>query len=143
MKLQVKERAPGWLLSRVRPNAVRTVRGATTERHGPGIPIFALVCAWLEQDIVYAAVQHAFEQGVDRVYLVDNASPDATIAEAEAAGATHVMTFRTDSFDEILRCRIMNLEIDRLSVSSELDRIWWLMFDADEVTSAPNGERLP
>ena len=143
VKLQIKERVPGWLLSRVRPNAIRTVQGTTRARHGPGIPLFALVCAWFEHDIVYAAVRHAFEQGVDRVYLVDNASPDSTIEEAVAAGASHVMTFRTDTFDELMKYRLLNLLVERISVSSGLDRVWWLMMDADEFTNAPNDEHLP
>jgi hypothetical protein len=142
-KLRMKAALPGWYLSRVRPNAIRTVRGVATECHGSGIPIFALVCTWLEQDIVYAVVRHAFEQGVDRVYLIDNASPDSTIEEAEAAGAKHMLTFHTDEFDEQFKYRLINLEIERISNGSGFDRVWWMMMDADEFTSSLDGQLLP
>jgi hypothetical protein len=142
-KLRIKAAMPGWVLSRVRPNAIRTVRGPARSTHPTGIPIFGLVCTWREEDIVYASVRHAFEQGVDRVYLIDNGSPDSTVDEAIAAGATHVLTFYTERFDEPLKYQFVNLEIERISQDSGFDRVWWLMIDADEFTSAPHGQALP
>jgi hypothetical protein len=142
-KQRLKAATPGWFLSRVRPNAIRTVRGSARRHHERDIPIFGLLCTWLEEDIVYASVRHAFDQGVERVYLIDNGSPDSTVDEAVSAGATHVMTFHTANFDELLKYRLINIEIEQISENSGFDRVWWLMIDADEFTGAPDGERLP
>jgi len=51
----------------------------------------------MEEDVVEATVRNAFAQGAEAVYLVDNASTDATVARAEAAGATVAEIFATPS----------------------------------------------
>ncbi len=97
----------------------------------------------MEEDIVFASVRHALDQGVQRVYLIDNGSTDSTVGEAVAAGATLVMTFSTEKFDEIFKYRLINEQIAHLSAQSGLDQIWWLMMDADEFTTTPNEASLP
>ena len=52
------------------------------------ITLFATICTWYEADVVYATVKNAFAQGCDRVFIIDNSSPDNTIEEALSAGAT-------------------------------------------------------
>ena len=42
-------------------------------------PLFAVVKTWMDEDIIEATVRNAFAQGVDRVFLVDNASTDSTV----------------------------------------------------------------
>ena len=47
----------------------------------PGrFPAFAVIKSWMDEDIIEATVRNAIVQGADAVYLVDNASTDATIA---------------------------------------------------------------
>lgn len=142
LKFRLKELAPGWILSRVRPNAIREPRRRFGDGHGKGVPLFGMVCTWLEEDIIFASVRNAFDLGASRVFLLDNGSPDNTIAEAVAAGAEHVLTFKTDSFDEILKFRLINEYIESLSRGSGHGRVWWLMFDADEFVRSPHGVRL-
>lgn len=141
-KLAAKEQLPGWLLSRVRPNAVRTARGDARHVHGEGQTLYAMVCTWNEEDIIHATVRNAFELGAERVFLLDNGSTDDTVVEAEAAGATHVLTFVTESFDELFKYRLINEFIEHLSGASGHDRLWWLLMDADEFVTVPNGGPL-
>jgi hypothetical protein len=54
----------------------------------PEFRFFAVLGTWMEEDVVEATVRNAFAQGVEAVYLVDNASTDATVEWAVAAGAT-------------------------------------------------------
>ncbi len=101
-----------------------------------------MVCTWMEEDIIYSSVRNAFALGADQVFLLDNGSTDRTVAEATDAGATHVLTFHTKSFDEIFKYRMINEYIELLSRESDHDRIWWLMMDADEFVRAPDGGAL-
>ena len=48
----------------------------------PGVRMFAVLGTWMEADVVAATVRNAMTQGCERVYLVDNGSPDDTIAVA-------------------------------------------------------------
>jgi hypothetical protein len=104
--------------------------------------LFAVVGAWAEEDVIGATVANAFTQGAERVYLVDNASPDATVAEAVRAGAIVAEVFRTPRYDEHLRLAIMNAVVTRVSVSEPDDHIWWLFLDADEFPHGPGGRTI-
>lgn len=143
LKLKLKDSIPAWAIHRFRPNAIRTLSSPSGATHGGGIPLFALVCTWNEADIIYASVSHAFRLGAAEVFLMDNGSADATISEAEAAGARHVMTFTTDSFDELFKYKLINEQVRQRSRSSSHDRIWWMMMDADEFSNTTDGEPLP
>ena len=44
--------------------------------------LFAVIKSWMDEDIIEATVRNAFVQGADAVFLVDNASTDATLARA-------------------------------------------------------------
>jgi hypothetical protein len=103
---------------------------------------FAVLETWMEGDVVEACVQNAVTQGCERVYLVDNDSPDDTIARAEAAGAVVARTFATDHYDEELRMQLMNDVVDEVSTTSADDHIWWLWLDADEFAHGPAGQTL-
>ncbi len=141
-KLAFKGAAPFWLQSRVLPNAIRTAEGEPRSFHGHGIPLIAMVCTWMEEDIIFAAVRNALALGAESVILLDNGSDDATVAEAEAAGATHVLTFKTKSFDEAFKYRLINEYIEQVSRQHGSDRIWWLLMDADEFIRVPGDETL-
>jgi hypothetical protein len=104
--------------------------------------LFAIVGAWMEEDVIAATVANARTQGCERVYLVDNASPDETVREAVAAGAIHAATFWTPHYDEVLRLKIMNHVVHTVSAESGAEHIWWLWIDADEFPHAPGGATI-
>ena len=49
--------------------------------------LFAIMGTWMEADVVAANVSNALTQGCERVYLVDNNSPDETVKVAVCPGA--------------------------------------------------------
>ena len=53
--------------------------------------------------MIEATVKNAFTQGCDRVFLVDNNSPDGTVQQAIAAGAEIAGSFSTPNYDELLK----------------------------------------
>src|SRR5690349_7353949 len=92
----------------------------------PGVRLFAILSTWMEADIVEATVRNAFAQGCERVYLVDNDSPDDTIAIAVAAGAILARTVRTERIDLPLLLRHINEVVGKVSASEPDANIWWL-----------------
>ena len=88
--------------------------------------LFAIIGAWMEEDVIAATVANAFAQGCERVYLVDNASTDGTVREAEAAGAVLAEVFATERYDEVLRLEIMNRVVREMSEESGSEHVWWL-----------------
>ena len=104
--------------------------------------LFALIGTWYEEDIVYASVKNAFVKGCDRVFIVDNNSPDNTVEEALSAGATLAKSFETQGYDELRRIRMMNEAMQDISESTGLETIWWLWLDADEFPEGPHGVSL-
>lgn len=118
-------------------------------RYGTSVPMFAILSTWHEADIVEAAVYNCFAQGFDRVFLVDNDSPDDTIACALRAGAELACTFHTEFYQEGVRLREINQVIRRITADVALPVLWWGCFDADELPYFPGGnirmfvEQLP
>jgi hypothetical protein len=96
----------------------------------------------MEADVVAATVANAFAQGCERVLLVDNASTDATVAEATGAGAELAESYETAEYDELLRLEIMNRVVHDVSTKDGSEHIWWLWLDADEFHHAPRGRTL-
>jgi hypothetical protein len=94
---------------------------------------------WMESDIVASTVANALTQGCERVYLVDNESPDDTVAQAEGAGAVLAESFATDEYDESLRLRIMNDVAQSVFAEEGDEHQWWLFLDADEFPHGPAG----
>jgi hypothetical protein len=101
--------------------------------------LFAIVCAWMEADVIGATVANAFAQGCERVYLVDNDSPDDTVRQAVAAGAVLAESFSTEHFEEQLRFDIMNRVVAEVSAREGGEHVWWLWLDADEFPHGPRG----
>jgi glycosyltransferase involved in cell wall biosynthesis len=100
-------------------------------------PLFAILGAYNEADLIEAAVHNAFAQGVERVYLVDNASTDDTVARAVGAGAILAERFETQCFEESLRSLLMNAVVWRISSAEPADHVWWLWMDTDEFSHGP------
>ena len=101
--------------------------------------LFAIVGAWMEEDVIGATVANAFAQGCERVYLVDNDSADGTVREAVAAGAVLAEVFSTERYDEVLRMDIMNRVVRQVSEETGSEHVWWLWLDADEFPHGPRG----
>lgn len=102
----------------------------------------AIVGAWMEADIIEATVLNAFAQGVDRVFLIDNDSPDDTVQRAQKAGAEHVLTYKTATYDEGYRINIMNEFVRHASIESHARHVWWLWLDADEFPRPQSGSTM-
>lgn len=101
--------------------------------------LFAVLGTWMEEDIVEATVRNAFAQGVEAVYLVDNASTDATVERALAAGAMLAESYRTEVYEERVRILLMNSVVARVSLASGEPHIWWLWLDGDEFPEGTQG----
>jgi hypothetical protein len=101
--------------------------------------VFAVIKSWMDEDIIEATVRNAMAQGADSVFLVDNASSDATVANAEAAGATIAEVYKTEAFDGRLVQPLVNAVVARESLRSEAEHVWWMLLDSDEFPEGPNG----
>ncbi len=118
---------------------VRTARTPAPVRPVEGFRLFAVLGTWMEADVVEACVRNAFAQGVEEVFLVDNDSPDATVAVAERAGASLAVSFSTRFYNEQMRIDIMNGVMREASFASGAEHVWWLWLDADEFPHGPGG----
>src|ERR1700722_9488174 len=114
------------LLDRPLEGTVATQPNPSPPRPPPDFRLFAVLGTWMEEDIVEATVRNAFAQGVEAVYLVDNASTDATVERALAAGATLAESFATEDYDERIRILLMNSVVARVSLQSKASHVWWL-----------------
>jgi hypothetical protein len=108
----------------------------------PSFGLFGLVPTWMEGDVIEATVRNAFAQGCERVFLVDNDSPDDTVERAMAGGAELATSFSTDGFDEMTKVAVLNETVERISQEDGRDHIWWLRFDADEFVHGPSGRTI-
>jgi hypothetical protein len=108
----------------------------------PGFRFFGLVGTWMEEDVIGASVRNAFHQGCEKVFVVDNASPDQTIKAAVRSGASVAHSYRTDSYDEPVRIALMNTVMQAVTEREGAAHTWWLWFDADEFPHGPGGRPL-
>jgi hypothetical protein len=98
----------------------------------PSFRLFAIISTWMEEDVVAATVANCLRQGCERVYLVDNDSPDRTVEEAIGAGAVLAAEYSTERFLEAEKIRQMQAVVDEVSGREDAEHIWWLWVDADE-----------
>ncbi len=122
-----------WITAAPNPCSARVLRD---------FRMFAVLGTWMEADVVAATVRNALLQGCDRVYVVDNDSPDDTIEVACAEGAILARSFTTERYDEALRLQHMNEIVGELSELEGAEHIWWLFLDADEFPHGPWGMTL-
>ncbi len=108
----------------------------------PAFRLFAVVGTWHEGDVVEALVRNALAQGCERVYVVDNDSPDDTVEAALRAGAILAESFSTEGYDEKLRVSLMNRTVQRVTEEVDDDHVWWLYMDADEFPHGPGDMTL-
>jgi hypothetical protein len=126
----VRQRRPPWVVHEEQPAAPEPLDASG---------LYAIVVTWMEADVIESTVRNAFTQGCERVILVDNDSPDDTVAAAIAAGGELGTSFSTPQLDEILKIRLLNETVARVSEASPHDHIWWLWLDADEFVHGPGG----
>lgn len=94
-------------------------------------PLFGVIAAWNEEDVIWSTVTNLFREGCSAVFVLDDSSTDATAAEASAAGAEVVRREPTARWVESERAAA----IDQLITTQTRKRqqeIWWLIADADE-----------
>jgi hypothetical protein len=103
---------------------------------------FAVLGAWMEEDVIAATVANCLTQGCERVYLVDNESPDRTVERALAEGAVLARTFSSERYDELERIGHMQAVVDEVSAAEGDKHVWWLFLDADEFHHGPRGLTL-
>jgi hypothetical protein len=138
----VQRRQRAWAERILEPTIERRVQPEPNPSEARGLDDFrfyAILGTWMEEDVVEATVRNAFAQGVEAVFIVDNASTDATVERAVAAGATVAESFQTDAYDEPVRILLMNTTVARISLASGAAHIWWLWLDADEFPEGPGG----
>jgi Galactoside-binding lectin/Glycosyl transferase family 2 len=111
-------------------------------RRPPSFRFFAVLGTWMEEDVVAATVANCLQQGCERVYLVDNDSPDRTVERALAAGAHLARSFSTERYSEAARVAEMQAVVDEVSAAEDVQHIWWLWVDADEFHHGPGGLTL-
>lgn len=115
---------------------------------GPGEPplgsfaLHAVIATYLEADVVAATVSNARRQGCERVLVVDNASPDDTVAEATGAGAELARSYRTPSFDLPRSLALVTEVMAEATAADDHDHVWWLLLDADEFPHGPAGRTV-
>ncbi|MET0144037.1 MAG: glycosyltransferase family 2 protein [Ilumatobacteraceae bacterium] len=125
--------APPWVVASEQPADPRPLDRC---------PLYAVVVTWMEADVIAATVSNAIAQGCERVLLVDNESPDDTVAEAVGAGAELAASFATEQLDETLKIGLLNDTVAEVSAASGHDHIWWLWLDADEFVHGPGGSSV-
>jgi len=103
-------------------------------------PVYAIISTWFEADIIEASVKHCFANGCSRVLLLDNKSPDDTVAVAVAAGAEIGEIYETQFYDDDLRILKQNEIAKRLVAESGASDVWVVSLDADEFLTGLDGE---
>lgn len=127
---------PGWQAMQPKGLPVPKEEGADPPR------LMAIVSTWYDSDVIGATVRNCFAQGCERVYLLDNDSPDDTVKVAEAAGATVAQVYKTQFYDDDLRIRHQNELIRRVVEQEKAADLWWLALDGDEFPTGIKGEPL-
>jgi hypothetical protein len=122
---------------------IRVPQGSRANPEDPDVladfAFFAVVKTWMDEDVIEATVRNAFTQGVDSVFVVDNASTDSTLDRARAAGACIAEVFDYDRFDGNLIQTLVNGVVVRESLRSRASYVWWMYLDSDEFPTGPRG----
>ena len=104
--------------------------------------LYCILCVWNEEDIIASTVRHAYAQGCDKVFIIDNDSTDKTVQQAVRAGAIYHARFASEHFDEAQKTVYINKCALGLNEQSPDDKNWWLYLDADEFPDFHNGKSI-
>lgn len=103
--------------------------------------LIGVTAVWNEDDVIFATVRNLFDQGADHVFVIDDASDDATAQEATAAGASVVLQKNEGIYREADRCaKIQKLIHDQTAALG--GDVWWLVVDADEFPRGPGNTTI-
>lgn len=94
--------------------------------------IYAIVSSWHDGDIIYDTVRNCFNNGCEKVFLLDNNSPDDSVSEAVRAGAEIAEIYDTEYYDDDLRIRKQNDFIRTIVEKYQHRELWFLALDGDE-----------
>ena len=96
------------------------------QKPDPLLPVrlYGIVATWCEGDVIEATVHNAFTQGCERVFIVDNESPDDTVKRAAVAGAEIARVYHTDYYDESRRLAEVKGVINEVSSATDADHVW-------------------
>lgn len=111
---------------------MKVLRGPRTKT-----PIFVMIGPRNEADIIYSTVKHYFNQGAEKVFILDGDSPDNTVEEAKRAGAEVVGILKTEHYDDMLRIKAMMARAKDKSNELGYDKIWWILLNTDEFLEVP------
>ena len=100
--------------------------------------IYGVMAVWNEEDVIYAAIRNLLDQGVDRVFVLDDGSDDSTVTEAAAGGAEVTVTANDGTYSEIEKIMKIQTQIWQ-QTSDEGGDIWWVVADGDEFPRGPSG----
>ncbi|MFO0919457.1 MAG: hypothetical protein U0872_14250 [Planctomycetaceae bacterium] len=126
---------PGW-------NSVWPIPKKVTRQPAATPTLYAIISTWFDGDIVAANVRNCFAQGATKVFILDNASPDDTVANAIAAGAEIAKVYETAKYDDDLRIHLQNEIIRTETENSGIRDLWWMVLDSDEFPTSLTGEPL-
>lgn len=124
----------GW--KRCNPNMVPFQTGISEA------PVYAVISTWFDADVVGATIQNLLENGIKKIFVLDNDSPDDTQKVAKEFGATEIISYTTEFYDDDLRTKLQNEIIERVTTEEKLSELWWLVLDADEFPTTPDGSSL-
>ena len=104
-----------------------------------GFTVMALIAAFNEADIIGQVIRHLIDQGV-RVYLLDHASTDGTVAEAQpylGRGLVRIERFTEREPGGNGRVSWTSILRRKEALARELDASWFIHHDADEFRESP------
>jgi len=104
--------------------------------------VYAIISTWYDGDIVAATVKNCFDNGCTRVFVLDNDSPDNSVAAAVEAGAEIAEVYHTEYYDDDLRIRKQNEFIKHIVETSNYRELWFLCLDGDELPTGHCGETV-
>lgn len=101
--------------------------------------LYGIVSTWQDADIVEALIQNCFDQGCDRVYILDNASKDDTVNLALSKGAEIAGVYETQYYDDDYRGKLQNEFVKKVTEEERHRDHWWMHLDSDEFPIGPDG----
>ena len=127
-----RDRGKKTIVAVVRPQGTETIRAAP-----PDYRVCASICAYNEEDMIAATLEHLTSQGIE-VHLVDNWSTDQTVERAEpflGRGLHSITKFPGPGPSAAFDLHQWLQQVEERSYSSGAD--WWMHYDADEIRQSP------